>query len=49
MLLGVHPKVAQRVLRRSKIAMTMEVYAEAGEEDVRAAIGELSGVIGGTV
>lgn len=45
--LKVHPKVAQRILRHSQIAMTMEVYAEASEEEVRAAIGKLSDVMGG--
>lgn len=46
--LGVHPKVAQRILRHSQIAMTMEVYAEASDEEVRAALGKLSDVMGGT-
>ena len=46
--LKVHPKVAQRILRHSQIAMTMEVYAEASEEQVRAAIGKLSDAMGGT-
>ncbi|MEU0084755.1 site-specific integrase [Streptomyces sp. NPDC006274] len=46
--LKVHPKVAQRILRHSQIAMTMEVYAEASEEAVRAAIGKLSDAMGGT-
>ena len=46
--LKVHPKVAQRILRHSQIAMTMEVYAEASEEEVRAAIGQLSDAMGGT-
>jgi integrase len=40
--LEVHPKVAQRILRHSQIAMTMEVYAEAGEEQVRDALRQLS-------
>lgn len=44
----VHPKIAQRILRHSQIAMTMEVYAEASEEEVRAAIGKLSDAMGGT-
>jgi hypothetical protein len=44
----VHPKVAQRILRHSQIAMTMEVYAEASEEEVRAALGKLSAAMGGT-
>ncbi|MFJ8110120.1 tyrosine-type recombinase/integrase [Streptomyces sp. NPDC096132] len=46
--LKVHPKVAQRILRHSQIAMTMEVYAEASEEEVRAALGKLSDAMGGT-
>jgi integrase len=46
--LQVHPKVAQRILRHSQIAMTMEVYAEASEEEVRAALGKLSNAMGGT-
>ncbi|WP_346268128.1 tyrosine-type recombinase/integrase [Streptomyces sp. SID3915] len=46
--LKVHPKIAQRILRHSQIAMTMEVYAEASEEEVRAAIGKLSDAMGGT-
>ncbi|MEW2548891.1 site-specific integrase [Streptomyces sp. NPDC047002] len=44
--LGVHPKIAQRILRHSQIAMTMEVYAAASDEDVRAAIGKLSSAMG---
>lgn len=46
--LKVHPKVAQRILRHSQIAMRMEVYAEASEEEVRAALGKLSDAMGGT-
>ncbi|WP_405931791.1 tyrosine-type recombinase/integrase [Streptomyces sp. NBC_00827] len=46
--LKVHPKVAQRILRHSQIAMTMEVYAEASEEEVRAALSKLSNAMGGT-
>ncbi|MFZ3569236.1 tyrosine-type recombinase/integrase [Streptomyces sp. BH097] len=46
--LKVHPKVAQRILRHSQIAMTMEVYAEASEEAVRSALDKLSGAMGGT-
>lgn len=46
--LKVHPKIAQRILRHSQIAMTMEVYAEASEDEVRAAIGKLSEAMGGT-
>ncbi len=46
--LKVRPKVAQRILRHSQIAMTMEVYAEASEEEVRAALGKLSAAMGGS-
>ncbi|MBA5224250.1 site-specific integrase [Streptomyces griseoaurantiacus] len=46
--LKVHPKVAQRILRHSQIAMTMEVYAEASEEEVRAALVKLSEAMGGS-
>ncbi|MFE4855975.1 tyrosine-type recombinase/integrase [Streptomyces sp. NPDC056670] len=47
--LGVHPKVAQRILRHSQISMTLDVYAEASDEDVRAAIDQLSALMrGGT-
>ncbi|MEE1930188.1 hypothetical protein V1J52_18695 [Streptomyces sp. TRM 70351] len=35
-------------LRHSRIAMTMEVYAEAGEDGVRDAIGKLSDAVGGS-
>lgn len=48
--LKVHPKVARRILRHSQIAMTMEVYAEASEEEVRSvrsALGKLSAATGG--
>ncbi len=33
--------------RHSQIAMTMEFYAEASEEEVRAALGKLSEAMGG--
>lgn len=46
--LKVHPKIAQRVLRHSQIAMTMEVYAEASEEELCDATGKLSDATGGT-
>ncbi|MFJ8310109.1 MULTISPECIES: tyrosine-type recombinase/integrase [unclassified Streptomyces] len=44
--LKVHPKVAQRILRHSQIAMTMEVYAEASEADIRKALRKLSAAMG---
>ncbi|MFB7272774.1 hypothetical protein [Streptomyces sp. NPDC056244] len=40
--------MAQRILRHSQVDMTMEVYAEASEEEVRAAIGKLFDAMGGT-
>ncbi len=46
--LKVHPKVAQRILRHSQIAMTMEVYAEASEEGVRSALDQLSCAMDGS-
>ncbi|MFF2234744.1 site-specific integrase [Streptomyces anulatus] len=47
-VLKVHPKIAQRILRHSQIAMTMDVYADAADEEVREAIGKLSDAMGGT-
>ncbi|WTL44205.1 hypothetical protein OG244_19240 [Streptomyces brevispora] len=44
----VHPKIAQRILRHSQITMTMEVYAEASEEEISDAIGKLSDAMVGT-
>jgi integrase len=41
--LGVHPKVAQRILRHSQIAMTLEVYASASDDQVRDAVQRLAG------
>ncbi|WP_010467944.1 MULTISPECIES: hypothetical protein [Streptomyces] len=38
--------MAQRIPRHSRTAMTMEVYAAASGEEVRAAIGRLSGAVG---
>ncbi|WP_125263551.1 site-specific integrase [Streptomyces alboflavus] len=46
-VLKVHPKVAQRILRHSQIAMTLEVYAEASDADVRAALDQLSAAVRG--
>ncbi|WP_435882091.1 hypothetical protein [Streptomyces anulatus] len=43
-----HPKIAQRILRHSQIAMTMDVYADAADEEMREAIGKLSDAMGGT-
>ncbi|MFC9811676.1 hypothetical protein ACFVJM_06340 [Streptomyces virginiae] len=47
-VLKVHPKAARRILRHSQIAMTMEVYSAAGDEDVRAALDQLSAAMGGS-
>ena len=40
--LDVHPRVAMRILRHSKIAVTMEIYAEAPSDATRAALRKLS-------
>ncbi|MET9426331.1 hypothetical protein [Streptomyces sp. NPDC003036] len=39
---------AQRILRHSQLAMTMEAYTEASDADVRDALGKLSEAMGGT-
>ncbi|MGW7514826.1 site-specific integrase [Streptomyces sp. NPDC054796] len=46
-VLKVHPKVAQRILRHSQIAMTMDVYADADDSEVRDALRQLSEAIRG--
>jgi integrase len=40
--LDVHPRIAMRILRHSKIAITMEVYTEAPSEATRDALRKLS-------
>jgi integrase len=40
--LDVHPRVAMRILRHSKIALTMEIYTEAPSEATRDALHKLS-------
>ena len=40
--LDVHPRVAMRILRHSKIAVTMEIYTEAPSEATRDALRKLS-------
>ena len=40
--LGVHPRVAMRILRRSKIAVTMEIHTEAPSDATRDALRKLS-------
>ncbi|MDO8526768.1 MAG: tyrosine-type recombinase/integrase [Deltaproteobacteria bacterium] len=41
---GVHPKVAQRLMGHSDIRLTMDVYTEIGDEDVKNAIKSLPSV-----
>jgi integrase len=38
---GVHPKVAQRLLRHSDIKTTMDIYTKVDEEDVTVALAKL--------
>jgi integrase len=40
--LDVHPRIAMRILRHSKIAVTMEIYTEAPSEATRDALRKLS-------
>ena len=40
--LDVHPRVAMRILRHSKIAVTMEIYTEAPPDATRDALRKLS-------
>jgi integrase len=40
--LDVHPRVAMRLLRHSKIAVTMEIYTEAASDATRDALRKLS-------
>jgi integrase len=40
--LDVHPRVAMRILRHSKIAITMEVYTEAPSDATRNVLQKLS-------
>lgn len=44
--LDVHPRVAMRILRHSKIAVTMEVYTEVPSEATRDALHKLGGILG---
>jgi len=41
--LDVHPRVAMRILRHSKIAVTMEIYTEAPSDATRDALRKLGG------
>ena len=45
--LDVHPRVAMRILRHAKIAMTMEVYTEVPDKITRAALKKLGDSLGG--
>ena len=38
---GVHPRVAQELLRHADIRLTMEIYTAVGDEQLRAAVGML--------
>jgi integrase len=45
--LGVHPRVAMRILRHAQISTTMEVYTEIPDEVTRAALKKLGDSLGG--
>jgi integrase len=40
--LDVHPRIAMRIMRHSKIAVTMEIYTEAPSDATRDALRKLS-------
>ncbi len=42
----VHPRVAMQILRRSKIALTMEIYTEIPSVATRDALKKLGGWLG---
>jgi integrase len=44
--LDVHPRVAMRILRHSRIAVTMEIYTEATDEATREALKKLGNTLG---
>ena len=44
--LDTHPRVAMRILRHSKIAVTMEIYTEVGSAATRAALRKLGQWLG---
>jgi integrase len=44
--LDVHPRVAMRILRHSKIDITMEVYTKVSDEATRAALRRLGEKLG---
>lgn len=41
-----HPRVAMRILRHSKINVTMEIYTEAPSEATRDALRKLGDILG---
>ncbi|RFS84137.1 site-specific integrase [Actinomadura spongiicola] len=45
--LDVHPRIAMRILRHSKIAVTMEIYTEATDDDTREALRKLGSCLDG--
>lgn len=45
-VLGVHPAVAQRILRHAQIATTMDIYTEIPSPEVRDALGRLGDQLG---
>ena len=45
--LDVHPRVAMRILRHSKIAVTMEIYTEVPDDTTRDALRRLGEQLGG--
>jgi integrase len=44
--LDVHPRIAMRILRHSKIALTMEVYTDAVDDRTRDALRRLGDQLG---
>jgi integrase len=45
-VLDVHPRIAMRILRHSKIAVTMEIYTEAPSDATRDALRKLGQWLG---
>ena len=46
---GVHPRIAQELLRHADIRLTMEIYTTVGDEQLRTAVGMLPSPSGGEV
>ena len=44
--LDVHPRVAMAIMRHSKIAVTMDIYAQVSSESARAALQALGDRLG---